>query len=257
MTLLQQFSAQLSATRHLALVSLRRLFFSRQTLICILLLALASLAVFAWGHRRLRSPAEFIEDILVTVYMSFLLPMFCLSFASAGIATDREEQTLVYLLTTPLPRPWIFAAKVCAALAISLAWTMGSLALLCLLAGSSGGEAFRAVWQAIFASTIAYVALFQLFSVLFRRATIVALGYALFLETLVGNMPGIVKRLTICFYARCLIFESSSDIGIAATGPFDPLLFRPIPASTAHLMLYAASGALLLVGMMVFMMREY
>ena len=133
---------------------------------------------------------------------------------------------------------------------------MGSLLLLCRLAGRPGGEAFQAVWPAILASTLAYVALFQLFSVVFRRATIVALGYALFLETLVGNMPGIVKRLTICFYARCLVFDASADLGIGPTGPFNPLLFQRA-ASMAQSILYAASAALLLIGLLAFTAREY
>lgn len=257
MTWFQELGGRLSASWHLAVVSLRRLAWSRQTIVSIMLLTLAAVAVFAWSHRRERTPADFIEDILLTVYMSFLLPMFCLSFASAGISTDREEQTLVYLLTTPLPRLWVFLAKSGAASAISLIWTIGSLGLLCRLAGKPGGEAFSAVWPAIFASTLAYVALFQLFSVIFRRATIVALGYALFLETLVGNMPGIVKRLTISFYARCLVFDAAADLGIGPTGPFNPLLFQPLPAATAEWMLYAASGALLLTGLLVFTTREY
>lgn len=257
MTWLQESGRKLSASWHLAIVSLHRLAWSRQTVMSILLLSLAALAVFAWSHRRDRTTADFIEDILVTVYMSFLLPMFCLSFASAGVSTDREEQTLVYLLTTPLPRPWIFLAKLIAALLMSLAWTIGSLAVLCYLARKPGGEAFGAVWPAIFSSTLAYVALFQLFSVIFRRATIVALGYALFLETLVGNMPGIVKRLTISFYARCLVFESAADLGIGPTGPFNPVLFQPLPAATAQWMLYAGSGALLVAGLLVFATREY
>jgi len=257
MNWLSEIGGRLSATWHLGLVSLRRLAWSRQTIISGLLLTLAVVAVMAWSRNHDRTPAQFIENVLLTIYMSFLLPMFCLCFASAGIATDREEQTLVYLLTTPLPRPWIFIAKWCASLVLSVCWTMGSLALLCVVAGKAGGEAFQTTWQAILASTVAYVALFQLFGVLLRRATIAALGYTLFLETLVGNMPGIVKRLTICFYARCLIFEGASDLGIRATGPFNPLLFQPLPASTAQTVLYLASAGLLLVSLAIFSSREY
>lgn len=255
--MLHELGGRLSGSWHLAWVSLRRLVLSRQTIICGLLLTLAGLAVFAWSYRHERKPAEFIEDVLLTVYVSFLLPMFCLSFASAGVAGDREEQTLVYLLTTPLPRPWIFAAKVGAALAISLGWTIGSLAFLCYLAGKPGMESFHTVWRSVVASTVAYVALFQLFSVVFRRATIVALGYSLFLETLVGNMPGIVKRLTICFYTRCMIFESSAELGIGPTGQFNTLLFQPIPGGSAEAWLYTASALLLFAGLWVFSTREY
>ena len=49
---LTEFGRRLSASWHLAGVSLRRLIFSRQTIISLLLLGLAALAVFAWSHRR-------------------------------------------------------------------------------------------------------------------------------------------------------------------------------------------------------------
>jgi ABC-type transport system involved in multi-copper enzyme maturation permease subunit len=239
------------------LVSLRRLVMSRQSLVCLLLLSLGAVAVAAWSHRHDRTAAEFIEEILVTVYLSFLLPIFCLSFASSGIASDREEQTLVYLLSTPLPRPVLFLAKAAAALVASLGWTMLSLLVLCFLAGTPGRTALLAIWPAILAATITYVGLFQLFSVLFRRATIIALGYAIFLETLVGNMPGIVKRLTICFYARCMVFAEASDLGVGPTGPFNEILFQPLPSSTAQTLLYAATAAMLILSAIVFARREY
>ena len=257
MNWLQEFGGRLSGSWHLAGVSLRRLVFSRQTVICVLLLGLAALAVFAWSHRHQRTPADFVADVLLTVYVSFLLPMFSLSFASAGISSDREEQTLVYLLTTPLPRPWIFAAKSGAALFVSLCWTIGSLALLCFLAGKPGTAAFQSVWRSVLASTVAYVALFQLFSVIFRRATIVSLGYSLFLETLVANMPGIVKRLTICYYARCMIFESFDGLAFRPNSPFNPTLFQPLAGTTAECILYAASGGMFLAGLLIFSGREY
>ena len=43
--------------------------------------------------------------------------------------------------------------------------------------------------------TLAYVCLFHLFAVAFRHSTIIALVYAVFMEMLLGNMPGIVKRV--------------------------------------------------------------
>ena len=58
MTWLAEFAGRLSASWHLAVVSLRRLAWSRQTIISVLLLSLAALAVFAWSYRRERTPAD-------------------------------------------------------------------------------------------------------------------------------------------------------------------------------------------------------
>jgi ABC-2 type transport system permease protein len=248
---------RLSASLHLLRVSLRRLFWSRQTIISAVLVLLACVAVYAWARDRERSPHDFVQEVLLTVYVPFLLPILCLSYAAAGIATDRDEQTLVYLLTSPLPRPFIFLAKAAAAMGLSLAWTMGSLALLAAIARKPGLTVFGAVWPGLFWATVAYASLFQVFSVAFRRATIYALGYALFLETLIGNMPGIVKRLAISFYAKCVIFEASAGFDVGPSGPYSELLFQPLPAATAYTVLYAASAGLLLLGLAIFCTREY
>ena len=251
------FAGNVWASLYLLRISTRRLFWSRQTMICLLLLCFATVAVVAWSMRRERSPADFIEQIFLTVYVSFLLPMFCLSFGTAGIASDVEDRTLVYLLVTPIPRPWIFAAKSAASLVMSLAWTMTSLILLCYLSGKPGREALLVIWPGIFWSTLAYVSLFQLISVLFRRATILALAYALFLETFIGNIPGIVKRLAVSYYTKCLLFDASTEFGIQAAGPFDPILFLPISGDAAQMALCLISGGLWLAGLLIFTFREY
>ena len=63
---------------HLAAVSLRRLLWSRHTMVSLLLLVFAVLVVVAWSLRRERTPREFTEQIFLPLYVSFLLPMFCL-----------------------------------------------------------------------------------------------------------------------------------------------------------------------------------
>jgi ABC-type transport system involved in multi-copper enzyme maturation permease subunit len=191
------------------------------------------------------------------VFVSFLLPIFALSYATAGIAADREEQTLVYLLVSPIPRPLIYFAKSSASLLLALAWTMGGMTLMCWLGGESGRAAWHVLWPGVMWSTIAYVALFLLFGVMFRRATIVALAYALFIETLIGNMPGIAQRLAISFYTRCLIFDAGSTFGVLPSGPGNSELFVAIPSATAQMVLYMFSGGLLLAGLVIFSWREY
>ncbi len=72
---------------------------------------------------------------------------------------------------------------------------VGSFWLYCRLAGAVGQVAFSLYLPAVVFMTLAYVCLFHLFAVAFRHATIIALVYALFMEVILGNLPGIVKRL--------------------------------------------------------------
>lgn len=248
---------QLQSCLYLAGLSFRRLAKSRQTMVSVLLLAFAILAVIAWSLRRERTPLEFTEEILLPVYVSFLLPIFCLCYGTASISGDREERTLVYLLATPMPRPLIHLAKFGAVLLLTLMWTLGGMAILCRMAGPAGWEPFQRFWPAALWSTLAYMGLFHLFSVIFYRATIIALAYALFLETFVGNMPGVAKRVAITFYTRCVIFDAGSPLGIDPAGGQNPALFLPVSGQTACVVLWGLAAALFLVGTWLFARREY
>jgi len=251
------FAGQLSAFLHLLALSTRRMFCSRQTFVCALLLGFAAIAVVAWSLRGERSPQEFIEEIFLAVFVSFLLPIFSLAHATAGIAAERDERTLVYLLVSPLPRPLIYLAKSGASLVLALGWTLGGMTLICWLGGHAGRETLPVLWPGIFWSTVAYVALFVLFGVTFRRATIVALAYALFIETLIGNMPGIAKRLAISFYTRCLIFDAGSVFGVRPSGAGSAELFGAVSGATAQMVLCLLGGGLLLAGLLIFSVRQY
>jgi ABC-type transport system involved in multi-copper enzyme maturation permease subunit len=213
--------------------------------------------VIAWSLRRGSAPDDFLEDIILPLYVSFLLPVFCLCFATPSIAGDREEGTLVYLIAAPLPRPLLYASKFLATAVITSVWTLGGLLLLCLLAGESGWLVMPYVGPTAGWATLAYVSLFHLFSAVFRRATIVALGYALFFEAFVANVPGIVKRVAISFYAHCAIFAAAEPLGMGPAGPRDPELYQPVSGDTATSGLAIATLVLFLAGAWLFTRREY
>jgi ABC-2 type transport system permease protein len=257
MPLTTRLLGQFTGCLLLARLSAWRLFRSRQTVLCALLLILAGLAVSAWSLHPHRTTERFVSGIVLPIFVSFLLPMFCLSFATPVIAGDREDQTLVYLLATPLPRPALFLAKYVAALTLALLWSCGAWVVLTRLAGAFGREVFRPFLPAVVSATVAYVGLFCLFSVLLRRATIVALVYALFLEAFLGNVPGVIKRVAVSFYAQCLMLDAGRELGLSATVGRDPALLVPISGDAAWLVLGVLSGLSLAAGLWIFSRREY
>jgi ABC-2 type transport system permease protein len=104
------------------------------------------------------------------------------------------------------------------------------------------------------ALSAAYVGLFQFFAVLVRHATIAALAYAFFVETIVGNMPGMAQRMAISSYARAWIFESAEAAGrpFAARG-----IYSPVAAETAMLVLSVVALGAPLLAAALFSRREY
>jgi len=252
-------TSTLAACLQVFRLSLRRQFFTRQTIVMLVLLGLAVLITYLWSlpwRSGSRTAAELALQIVLPLYMGFLLPVICLGYASAAIADERTGETLVYLLTTNIPRPLIYLSKYAAALLLTLGMTLGGLAALCLVPGKIGLEALGIFWTVTACATAAYVGLFLLFSAWVRRATFLALAYALMIETLTGNIPGVVKRITVSFYAKSWLYESGETLGLAPEG-VKLSLFDPVSAATAQWVLGLASVGFVALGMWVFSRKEY
>jgi ABC-type transport system involved in multi-copper enzyme maturation permease subunit len=191
---------------------------------------------------------------IFTIFLSFLLPIWSLSFATDALGGEREGRTLIWLLNQPMRREFIYLAKFVALLPFSLGFNVGGFALICLAAGKAGTPALRLFWPAVALSTVAFCALFHLMGALVRRPAVVAIVYSFFLETVLGNLPGKMKQVSIGFYARCMMFEAAQGYGIQ---PEKPSIYMPVDATTAQIVLTSGTILLLLIGTMVFSRLEY
>jgi hypothetical protein len=196
----------------------------------------------------------FSSYVVFSIFLSFLLPIWSLSFATEALGGERDDRSLVWLLTRPLPRPSIYLAKYIALLPWSLGLNLGGFALMCLAAGAPGQMAFRLYWPAVAGATFAFCSLFHLMGACVRRAAVIAIVYSFFLEIILGNMPGYLKRVSISFYTRCLMFDAAQDYGVQ---PEKPSIYLPVDAPTAWAVLAGVTVVLLVVGMIVFARTEY
>jgi len=190
----------------------------------------------------------FTKNVVFSVLLGFLLPLWCLTFAVEGLGSEREGKTLFWLFSKPVPRSSIYVGKFLAILPWVIIWSLGGFFVLAVCAGDSGIFAFKLFWQPIALASITYASVFFFMgaclpraslialayafvvetllasityaSVFFfmgaclPRASLIALAYAFVVETLLGSMPGSLKQLSVAFYARCIMFQKSSDLGV-------------------------------------------
>ena len=78
--------------------------------------------------------------------------------------------------------------------------------------------------------------------------------YCFFLETILGNMPGYMKRISISFYSRCMMFDVAGEYGVQ---PEKPTVYLPVDGATGLWVLVSLTAALLVLGMVVFTRMEY
>jgi hypothetical protein len=207
----------------------------------------------------IRHPAmavlTFSKDVVYTLYLGFLLPLWSLSFATQALGGEREGRAMVWLLTRPLPRAAIYLAKYVALLPWALGLNLGGFAVLCLAAGEPGRTAFGLYWGPVVVGTLAFTALFHLLGATVRRPAVVGLIYAFVLEAFLSDLPFAMKRLSISFYTRCLMFDAYRDrYGVA---PTDAEVYGAVSPTTAGLTLAGITLGLTALGMIWFSRAEY
>jgi ABC-2 type transport system permease protein len=197
---------------------------------------------------------ESFSDFLISIFLSIVIPLCAVAFGTSGLASEREDRTLMLILMRPIPRPLVLAARWLASLPLGLGMVVASFYAYCWLAGSIGAAARELYLPAIFWTTFAYLGLFQLLAVTFRHATIVALAYAVFVEMILGAMPGIIKCVAVNYYGRSLMYTAGAEEGLS---PPDPRWFEPIAVSTATWSLVGVGLGALALAVIVFQCRDY
>jgi ABC-type transport system involved in multi-copper enzyme maturation permease subunit len=183
------------------------------------------------------------------LFFGFLLPIWSLAFASEALGGDRENNSLIWLLSRPIPRPAIYLTRYVAQLPWSATLNLGGFAILCVCAGAPGRQALRLYWPAVVWATLAFTALFHLFGAFLRRPAVYAIMYTFFLEILLNLMPGYPKRISLSFYARCLVYDEGSAFGVA---PENPANYLAVSGTMATLVLAGSTLVLLAFGAWLF-----
>jgi hypothetical protein len=114
--------------------------------------------------------------------------------------------------------------------------------------------AFSLYWPAIALGTLAFTSVFHLITAWTRRPTVVGLVYCFFLETLLGDMPGLMKRACLSYHVRCVIFDAAADLGLQ---PDRPAVYQPISGPAAMAVLISVTLVALALGMIRFSRAEY
>jgi ABC-2 type transport system permease protein len=200
--------------------------------------------------------AVFSRWLVFFLLLGFLLPLWNLSFATSALGSDRENRSLIWLMTRPLPRWGIYLAKFLAVLPWCLALNLGGFVLICLCGGATGRQALLLYWPGVFAGSVAFAAVFHFIAALFPRPAIIGLLYAFFFETILSELPvpGTVKRLSINYYTRCLMYSGAHSANVPVESDS---LFVPVSNRVAWLVLIGAAIVITAAGMWLFARREY
>lgn len=194
---------------------------------------------------------NFSRWVVFGLYLGFLMPLINLAFASGAMGSEREGRTMIWLLTRPQPRGAMYVAKFLGVLPWCVLISLGGLAALCFAGGPVGRTAFVTFAPVAVMGSIAFASLFHLLGAVVRRPAVIGLAYIFFFETLVANLPGSLKQLSVNYYVRSALFDAAST-RVQTLTPESLDVYAPADATTAWITLILASIVITAIGAILF-----
>jgi len=212
------------------------------------------------SYRAMMSSEQFLNEyallnyvrwVVRTLFFTFLMPLLCLAYASGAFGVERESRTLLWLVSRPLPRWALYLAKFLGTLPWCVAVSFLGFTVMCAAGGSLGRMAFQMYWDAVLIGSVAFASLFLLVGAVFRRPAVVGLVYVFFFESLVANLPGSLKQLSLSYYMHSLFYNETAK-ALKTVQPQSVEVYAPAESADAWAILVVASVLLTALGMYLF-----
>jgi ABC-2 type transport system permease protein len=204
---------------------------------------------------------NFSRWVVLNLYVSFLLPLFTLAYATGAIGTEREGRTLLWLTSRPLPRWAVYLAKLLGMLPWCVGVSVFAFAVLGLAGGEYGRKAVGVFWPLAVAGGVAFGCVFHMIGAVFRRPTILGLVYVFFFETVLAVLPGGLKQFSLNYYLKSLFYNRLVALtsvphpdppGFLGVRPEGLETYQAAADGTAWLVLSVVSVAVTAVGAWLF-----
>jgi ABC-2 type transport system permease protein len=203
-------------------LALRRLLLRRRSVLLALAPLLAALVavIQAAGGT---ADADAFASLMEQLFLPLILPFIALVIGASALGEERDDGTILYLASTPLPRLAIaLPAIVAAAITTIVVCLPGLLVTIALSPGDDNGLSV-AGWAlaSVLAGACTYVAAFGALSLRVKRPVVVGLIYVLFWEGSIATFAPSARWLSLGAYARAIVaggLPSSTDENVPAIG---------------------------------------
>jgi len=172
-----------------------------------------------------RDPAGFTLDLFRALVLPVLLPVVALTFSTTTLGAEVRDGTVVNLMLKPIPRPGLLAAKYLAGVLATLVVLLPALAAAHLLAARGLGSTtlLAGMLAATTVGTLTYCALGVLLSLLFARALLVGLAYALLWEGALVSVAPSASSMSVRGYAEGVLASILTRSGLDFPARLGPL----------------------------------
>jgi len=207
-----------------------------------------------------QTPAEKVFSYgLSIVYIQLLIPVLALLYGALIVNEEVDNKTLVFLTTSPIPRPAIILGKYFASILVSaLIVNIGFILCFIIINLNQLGDIqyAREFFNFLGTGTIeltVYTALFALMGTIFKKS--IGLGLLVFgWENAVQYFPGVTQKLTIMHFVKSLLPQAEESQGFLKILTFQ---LEPTPVFEAVVVMLIITILTLSASCYIFNKKEY
>lgn len=203
------------------------------------------------------SAAEIFSKAMLIIYIQLLVPILALLFGSLVINEEIDDKTLIYLTTSPVPKPAVILGKYLAYIVLSAIIINAGL-LLCFLViniDQLGEVSYLKQFLTFIGvgglALIAYSAFFTLLGTLVKKSVILGLLFIFGWESVVQYFPGVTQKFTFIHYIKSLLPYTADNVKF--------LVFKLEPSGTGEsiVVLLLLTILSLFAASLIFKRKEY
>ena len=203
-------------------LALRRLLLRRRTVLLALapmLSALVAVIQAAGGT----ADADAFASLMEQLFLPLILPFIALVVGASALGEERDDGTILYLASMPLPRLAIALPAIVAAAVTTIVVCLPGLLITVALSPGDDNGITTAGWAfaSVIVASCAYVAAFGALSLRVKRPVVIGLIYVLFWEGSIATFAPSARWLSLGAYARAIVaggLPSSTDENVPAIG---------------------------------------
>lgn len=193
---------------------------------------------------------------MASFFLFRVLALVAAIFSTAVLSAEMEQKTIVYLLTRPIPRAKLIFFRTLAASTVVA--VIGLYIAICIGAATYGLSMFGQSYfhrdvVGVLVGSLFYTAFFTLLSLWINRSMIVSLLYAFGWESIIPNMPGDIRYLSIASHLETLSQRPSSG----DASPLAQLAASTMTPTNSWVIAIVATMGCLLIASAWFRRNEY
>lgn len=200
-------------------LALRRLLSGRRFLALALLALLPALAAAGFAAAGEIEPELFWARLVQRLVIPTVIAFIAVVIGASAVGDEREDGTILYLASTPLPRLTIVASTIAAAWTVALGLTVPAVLLPGLIALGGETDGPLLAWPALGAAlaALSYCAVAAWLAMVARRPVVIGVLYILLWEGSIATFAASADRFSIAAYGRAVAVKGVVDVNAPAT----------------------------------------